>query len=465
MMKKSLLLLALASAAVGAQDRLSDHPYSAPVVADGAASHYRFALPPAAYRGASRRDLGDLRVFNAAGEPVPYAFAPRESQPAAPMVRSVNLFPLHGDREKGLASTNVRVQRTQHGTLVNVSVSDAVPAARRKLIGYIVDTSELKTPQEALVFSWQAHQGFSGHARVEGSEDLKSWHSLATHAPILFLEHAGARLERNRVELAGTRAKYLRISFQGVAPDFQLKEVRVELRPDKTEPAREWASLAAVPGKAPGELLVDTEGHFPVDRLRFVLPQPNTVAQIRLFTRERAEDPWRAAASATAYRLATDGGDLTNPDIRVAANVDRYWRLLVDQKGGGFGAGGVRLQVGWLPHEVVFAARGAGPFTLAYGNKIAKAGALPVSAVLPGDEAQQAVAAKPAKLGEVSGAAAAAPSFFSDPVRFLRALADNREAKKWTLWAALLAGVLLLGWMALRLLRDMGKSPGDAKNP
>jgi hypothetical protein len=205
-MKGSLLLLAFATAAA-AQEKPSEHPYSAPLLLDAGASHYRFALPPAAYRGTSRRDLGDLRVFNAAGEPVPYAFAPRESQPAAPAVQSVNLFPLHGDREKGLDATNVRVQRTPQGTVVNVSVTDAVPAARRKLIGYLLDTSELKAPQQALLLTWQAREGFAGRARVEGSEDLKSWHSLAANSPVLLLEHAGARLERNRVELSGVRAK------------------------------------------------------------------------------------------------------------------------------------------------------------------------------------------------------------------------------------------------------------------
>jgi hypothetical protein len=336
-----------------------------------------------------------------------------------------------------------------------------VPAARRRLLGYLIDASDLKAPQEALLLAWQAREGFSGRARVEGSEDLKSWNSLAANAPILFLEHAGARLERNRVELSGARAKYLRVSFEGVAPDFHLKEVRVELRAEKAEPVREWVSLRASPGKLAGELLVDTQGHFPVDRLKLALPQANTVAQIQLSTRERAEEPWRPAASATAYRLTREGGELASPDVRVAVNPDRYWRILVDQKGGGFGAGEVTLELGWLPHEVLFAARGAGPFTLAYGNQLARPGAAPLAAVLPQDEK---LAAGAARIGEVSGSAPPSASLFSDPVRFFRGVAESREAKKWTLWGVLLVGVLLLGWMAQRLLRDMGKAPSSPKN-
>jgi hypothetical protein len=189
------------------------------------------------------------------------------------------------------------------------------------------------------------------------------------------------------------------------------------------------------------------------------------VAQVRLFTRERAEDPWRLAASATAYRLARNGGEITNPDLRLPVAAERYWRIQVDQKGGGFGAGEVRFEIGWLPHELIFAARGSGPFMLAYGNKLAKAGALPFAAVMPADAKDETETARPARLGDVSVLAPPSPSLFTDPGRFLRGLADNPDAKKWLLWAALVAGVLLLGWMAFRLLHDMGKSPGAGKNP
>lgn len=461
MRKASFVLIALAAAAAAAaQDAPSQQPYSAPLALEPGASHYRFSLPAAAYRGNGRRDFADLRVFNAAGEPVPYAFAVREMQPAAPVLQKLNLFPLHGDRENGLAAAKVSVQRTAQGSVVNVSVSDAVPAARRRLIGYLVDASELKAPQEALLFTWQAREGFSGRARVEGSDDLKSWRVLASGAPILSLEHAGARLERNRVELGGARASYLRVSFEAVDPAFALKEASVELRAASAEPAREWLSLQAVPGKIAGELLLDTAGHYPVDRIKFILPQPNTVARVHLSTRDRADDGWRSAASATLYRLAREGGEISNPEVRTAVNADRYWRILVEQKGGGFGSGEVRVELGWVPHQIVFAARGAGPFRLAYGNKLAKPGASALSVVLPQDEK---LAPAAASVGEVSASAAPAPSIFADPGRFLRSLSEHGELKKWTLWAALLAGVLLLGWMALRLLRDLGKTPPDRK--
>jgi hypothetical protein len=457
-MKPLAAVLALLSCVAAAQDRLSDQPYTAPVAVGGADSHYRFTLPAAAYRGLARRDVGDLRVFNVAGEAVPYAILRRQAETVAPPpVRGVKLFPLYGDAAKGIEATQVRVARSASGTVVNVSTTPGQRAAQRQLLGYLLDVSDLKAPQEALLLQWTVKGGFTGSARVEGSDDLKSWSAVVSNAPVLHLEHAGARLERNRIEMQGARAKFLRLSFRNVPADFTVKEIRVELRADQTEPEREWQSLAGRDVKdRPGEVLFDTEGKFPVDRARLSLPQPNTVAQVQLLSRERSEDPWRSVAIATVYRLNRDGTELRSADIRFSANADRYWLLRVDQKGGGLGAGEARLGIGWLPHEVVFAARGAAPFTVAYGNKLAKSGALPVATVFPGYPEREVTAAAVARVGDIVGKAE--PSGLSDPGRYVRNAIDSGQAKQWLLWIALVIGVMLVVWMAFRLLRDLGNT-------
>jgi hypothetical protein len=453
--KRLLALLALSAASAAAQERPSEHPYSAPLALDAASSHYRFSVPPAAYRGAARRDLGDVRVFNAAGEPVPHAFAPREIKPPPPPQRAVKLFPLYGEAGKSIDSYSVQVRRSSRGTVIDVRENAARPATR-VVLGYLLDLSAIEERKQALLLEWQAAEGFSGSAHVEASDDLRQWAPLVSGAPVLYLEHAGARLERKRIELPAARAKYLRLSFGSVPRDFVLKEVRVELRGDRPEQAREWLVLQAAPGKEHGELLFDTAGYFPVDRVRVAPPQLNTVAQIQLLVRDRPEDKWRHIASATAYRLRGESGDVVNPDIELPVNPQRYWMLKVDQRGGGFGAGDVRVEVGWLPHEVVFAARGEAPFTFSYGGKSARQGALAIGAVLPGYKEGDLKIARAAKVGQVAGEAAPAASLLRDPVQYVRNLAASGDGKKWLLWGALVAGVLLLAWMAFRLLGEVG---------
>ena len=452
---KTLALAALALALpAAAEEQPADFAYTAPISAAVSASHYRIRLPAAAYREAARRDLGDLRVFNAAGEPVPYAFAARELARAPATVRTVALFPLYGDEAKGLDASAVRVERNARGTVVHVSVSDRAPRSERRLLGYVLDPGESKSPKDALLLDWDTPAAFSGHARVEGTDDFKQWYTV-TSAPILSLQHAGASLERSRVEIGGTRARYLRLALTGVPRGFALKHVRLELRPENTQPAREWVTLAGTRGKAAGEWIFETGGHFPADRVRLQLPEPNTVAQVQLQSRERVEDRWRPVASAVAYRLAGAAGDVVNPDIALAPNPDRYWLLKVDPKGGGLGSGEVRLEIGWVPHELVFAARGTPPFVLAYGNASAKPGASPLAAVLPERPDGSTPSAVLADIGPL--AARTEPSLASQPLRYVRQLTERRDLRKWILWAVLVGGVVALAWMAVRLLREVGK--------
>ncbi len=458
---KALLLLALLSTAAWGQETPADFPYRATLRTSASASHYRFALPAAVYEGAARRDLGDLRIFNAAGEPVPHAFVPRETQRSELRVQAVPLFPLYGDPAKRIETTSVRVQRSAAGTIVDVRVQNGAPPRKPALIGYLLDASDLKEPLEALLLDWDTAEPFTGQARVEASEDLKTWTTLVAGSPVLYLEHRGARLERRRVELYGGRGRYLRVSFTGVPSSFALRRTRLELRSARPELEREWRWLDGVEEKARGEWLYDAGGHFPADRMRLQLPQPNTVAQVQVLTRERADDPWRLAGAAVAYRLTRAGAEIVSPDIPVRTASERYWLVKVDQKGGGAGAGELRLEIGWVPHEVVFAARGEEPFVLAYGNANAKGGPLPVSAVLPrSTDGREAAAVERAAVGPIAHTVLEPPSLFHEPVRFARTLVENRDVKKWALWAVLVAGVGLLVGMALRLLREVDRNTG-----
>jgi hypothetical protein len=144
--------------------------------------------------------------------------------------------------------------------------------------------------------------------------------------------------------------------------------------------------------------------------------------------------------------------------------------VVVDQRGGGLGAGLPRLQLGWVPQDLVFAARGAPPYTLAFGSSHAMPAAIGIAALVPGyRDADGAGASVPAGSdGRVAGSDSAPPI---QPVRVelgapLRPVAPPQEQGSATglgavtvaLWAALAAGVGLLGWMAWRLQRQM-KAP------
>lgn len=86
---RTIAALALSCGAVQAAEKPSDFAWSLRIEADGSDDSYQFDLPAAVYRGIARRDAGDLRVFNAAGEVVPHGLQHQTNvQAAKPQARA-----------------------------------------------------------------------------------------------------------------------------------------------------------------------------------------------------------------------------------------------------------------------------------------------------------------------------------------------------------------------------------------
>jgi Protein of unknown function (DUF3999) len=176
-----------------------------------------------------------------------------------------------------------------------------------------------------------------------------------------------------------------------------------------------------------------------------LLPEQNTVAPAQLFVRAAAADEWHPVASTVFYRLRQDGGEATNPPVTVNGGEYRYWKASVDPKAGGVGAQAPQLSFGWYPGVIVFAARGKGPFELAYGSARVNPSALSIETLVPGyDRAKRTVASFPLAR---AGALTAVPES--------AALKQPIDAKRWLLWGSLALAVIMLGWMAFSLSRQM----------
>ena len=219
------------------------------------------------------------------------------------------------------------------------------------------------------------------------------------------------------------------------------------------EPAREWRSVKGSPvAGREGEFDFDLGGAFPVDRVGVELPELNSVVPAQLYTRADAKAEWRPVVSSVFYRLRQPGGEVTSEPVAVNAPAHRYWQLRIDPKSGGLGREVPSLRVEWRPQEIVFAARGTAPFTLAYGSAAAKPVALAVATLVPGYDAVKGLPSNvgAAAVGEALKAGDAA------------ALREPVDVKRYVLWATLVIAALVLGAMGWRLAKQMGS--GSAAN-
>lgn len=415
-----------------------DFAYGMPILATEVAAAYRVQLPVDVYK-TSVHDLGDVRVFNAKGEAVPYAIRRMDVRDAAAgagaPTQTLALFPLRGEAQAG--TPGVRVTLDSPNGAIRLQ-ADGRTSSDGAVTQYLIDARTLDMPIAALQLSWpESSADFSGRMRIEYSDDLSTWRTIVSAAPIANLRAGSQRLIENRIETPNTQAKFWRLSWLGTGPSFELNEVRAEAA--QGPPRINWSTLV-ITGRAdphsPGDYDFDLGARFPLERVNLILPDANSVYLADFKSRAQDKDPWRAVIRAGVYRLASADGQQVNGPIEVPLDRDRYWRVHLSGESGA--SVPLRLEGSFPVSEIEFVAHGAPPFLLAYGSSSVGAAASDLSLIPSDTLISSATLGSRSALGGEGRIAAAGSPF------------DKRNI----LWAVLVMAVAALATMAARLARE-----------
>lgn len=416
---------------------------------------YRFDLPAEVHAGSRRHDLGDIRVFNGAGEVVPHALIDDEPPTRTDTAQTpAAFFPLRREDKAGNGALSVSVRQIAGGALVSTSANSNAPAQAR-LLGYVVDASAITNSRRALLLNWQPQpNGTVLPVRVDGGDDLQTWQAIGSETQLVDLRSGEQHLQQRRIDLAGSAHKYFRIRWPEIQDGIVVASVAIETSSTAERPDRmRWTSTGTVsPGNAPGEFLFESAA-LPVAALRLNLPEINTVVPLQIQHRRSESDTWREAANTVAYRVMRNNQEVRSPEIHLCCSTDRYWRIEFDQRGGGIGRAAPRIDLGWIPQQGMFVARGPAPFQLAYGNATVAPATFAAATLVPDYRPEQYPAFAEARFDLAVARAAPAVTEVAQAGLNWRTVA---------LWSVLIGGVLLLAAMVWRLLRQMGQSSGPA---
>jgi Protein of unknown function (DUF3999) len=440
------LAIALCAAAVAAvNDGASpkDFAYRMQVIGTEDAAAYRVALPLSVYQKIVHPDLSDLRVFNGSGEQVPFAIERPAAGTISNAAASLPLFPLKDDSTATLDALRVTIESTKGA--INLQAGGA-PSQQSRIGIYLVDGRSLEVPVAALQLDWPDDApDFAGRLKVEASDSLGDWRPVVEAAPIANLHANPGKLIEQRIELSPTKARFWRLSWVGGAAPFVLTSVHAEPAKQSLEARHLRLSVAATPAAhMAGEFEYNLHAHVPVDRVNLELPDLNTVAEVELLSRAWASDAWHTVRRGGFYRLKGDGIELRNGPVPVPLNTDPHWMIRADPRAGGLGAVAPDLTVEWVPHELVFVARGAAPFYIAYGSAATDSKAAVSLDLLP-------------KSVSIASASLSEPEPLGGDVQLKRPPAPYAW-KAAVLWAVLIAGAALLAWMAFRLSKEVKQS-------
>lgn len=188
-------------------------------------------------------------------------------------------------------------------------------------------------------------------------------------------------------------------------------------------------------------------GAFPVSLVNIELQGENRIFNALIESRPDEKSPWLQRHRGLFFRIDTNGVLFSNDAIAVGRTSDSYWRLTFDPETPGPGNAAPQLEFGWIPHELYFISQGEGPYRMAFGNLDIKPAENLVDQLLLNLDKTQRL--------EIVKTALPSPSF---KLGEKKAAKTSFQWQKWTLWAILILSVLLLGWMAVRLLKQMNAS-------
>jgi len=363
------LAVSLAAPAHAQDPRKDDFAYGIAVRPRTVAPLYRVRLPPAVYRGVTRSDLGDLRVFNAAGSLVPHElWSPPDREEVERRFVPARVFPLLESTPDELSAVRIQIESGAERASISVA-PDLAPAGVR---AYVLDPGPVDPAYaaERLVLHWEEPEdvkgGFVRKIRVDESDDLSSWRTLAS-AVAADLWRDGERLRRNELPLPSRAARYLRLASE--EGSFPMTLTRVDLvLSSKTELVETlWLEVSDLRLDEDG-IHFETPGPILVEKLEVAPSERNTWTEVQILSRSDRKGGWIRRGGGAVYRFEVDGQELSETRLSAAGTRDRCWKLTTGEAPGGFGIAPPALRVGYRPDDVVFVARGEPPFEIAYGS-------------------------------------------------------------------------------------------------
>ncbi|MEN2395351.1 DUF3999 domain-containing protein [Pseudomonas halotolerans] len=428
---------------VTAQEQPADFAHQVPLALSGEGPWYRLVLPLEVQLQARQTDLSDLRVFNAAGQAQAYALVRETAQSRENRtLTDVKWFPLYSAADDHERAPSVRVRSSANGTLVQVQPSSRLEAGEEALRGWLLDASAIKAPLQQLTLDWSSeHDGFQRFT-IEASDDLQHWQAWG-EGQVARLTFADERVEQHEVNLPGQPARYLRLLWESpssapVLTSAQLQSSRYESAP------LVWSQPLAGSTTKAGEYTWQLPTVLNVEQVQIELSQANSLAPVTLAGRRESSQLWQSQGSGLLYRLTQNGEDVLQNQLQLSGQAVQQLKLTVDERGGGLGAEAPALRFAVRPTQVVFLARGEGPYRLGLGNARVKAANLPLATLVPDY--------KPSRLATL-GMAKANDAAISAPAAATGPATIETNWKEIGLWAVLLISVLFLGAMAFSLLR------------
>ncbi|MBC7916246.1 MAG: DUF3999 family protein [Rhodoferax sp.] len=464
-------------------------PGDMPIAVQGAGPHYQVTLPVAAYGLSRNGELGDLRVRNAAGQAIPFAWVRNDTVVHTTATHQVPLFPLPvanaGDATDGALAFVILA----NGALQPVK---KVALVKNVTHHWLMDTSQIRGRLLQAHFEVPATQFGLFALQLEASDDLKRWRSVGRDEQLVRLQYDKQTIERLSVDLGGIQARFLRLRWIDSRHGASISRVTVDSVDDAQPlPMVQWTDRVAPLQCGDDYCDYCVPNGAPLSSLKLQLGQPNTLALVHIYgitdtdtsqprPMHRTHNPLYALrhqhrppardlsprevllTDGVVYRLSKPEGEVTSDALQLNGSAWKTLRLRTNGPITSLGSVPPKLSVSVPLKTLVFLGQGERPYSVGLADssdakKFAVGAPIAISTLVPNY--------KPALLAGMEQGSVVVSMETTTPAAAVstpptRASSDRRV---W-LWGALAAGLLLLAGMAWSLLSGL-KQSADQDGP
>ena len=430
----------------------SDFTTRADVVAPPGASTVRAALPATSIAALRSANGGDLRVFNASGVSLPHALIDASTEAIAradaPGQRVLALPIFASTTSTTTGAPTLRIEEGPNRRVIEYSATKTTPTTKSELRGLLFDTRKVDAEVRAIELEGTLPNATIVKVSLDISADLKSWRTLASDAPVFDFGNHGPSNRRIALPVAQSfKDQYVRLTTNVPGGPQVIALTTVGVRAVKAvQPTAITLGAPSITADNAAEWTLSTG--LRASALRLQATPNNVLMPVRILTRARAGEPWQPVASTVVYRLpGTSGTDGINPSLPIIATLASQLRVEALR---GYSLTGVPLTLSleYPPLQVLFVATGDGPFLIATGQAGLETASLPVATLMP---------------NYASGAEFSTPLLQATNITFdLKPRTTAQAAKdllsklfnrSTILWGVLALAVLVLGGLAVSLLR------------
>ena len=491
------LAVALVAAWCGAA--WSQPPATAPIALQGSGPYYRLTLPLGIYAHAAYGDLRDLRVRNAAGNAVPYAWLRNDAAEPRLASKEVPVFALPASAADASEDAALSFKVRPDGSL---ALARRPARKQAEAAQWLIDASQLKGSLLQARFEMAPEARGLFAFRLEASDDLRNWRPIGGEEQLVRLAHGGQTIERLAVDLDNVQARFLRLRWSDPKNGAPLTSVAID-SVQEVEPVAplEWSGALRPERCGTDHCDYPLPRGIPVESLRVDLADVNTLAQVGISGLPAAvpsvasEPPRvsrnplyalrhqqrRPASSSSGtpgevplldtvvYRLAQAGGEARSPLLALDGTSYSHLRVRTSGPVSLLGATPPTISVAATPRTLVFLAQGAAPFSLTWSTAPEKnavqgsapGAALALATLVPGYNPNKPVAADQATVALPPPPVAAVDAVVAATAQ-LPVPTQPDPSRKWWLWGALGVGFLLLAGMAWSLFASLRKDRAPA---